>query len=284
MPSEIVMTRMNLVAMLLAVLAVAGGPGTLDRRAVAEEKKAENDADRIQGHWVSSQGWVDGRELPARPLHCVFTDKEVKLFSGWAWQYHLDPTQTPKHLDLRHQFTGLQQRGIYRFEGDKLRICLPTSVNINDPRPEDFIPRPSDKHYVILAERGKPNPDGRPSLSRGFALADSKLADELHARVSHAADLLEKNRWADFLKDLIPPDESVGRDKTPLPKNFAAGLAKTLRAMEKKIPAVNHDGTWAYFDLQDVHFNDTPGKPLMFFRKVEGRWYPTERHPPAPPK
>jgi uncharacterized protein (TIGR03067 family) len=282
------MHRMSLAAILAVIAQFTSVCGTASRFAIAEDKKLTPDAGRIQGHWISVQRWENGLAVSRPPIPIVVTDKEMKL--GFGGEYKLDASQTPKRLDLR--YFGARLEGIYRFEGDKLWLCVSLTTAI--PRPSDFVARPSDRHIIIVAERSKPVADGRPLMvAPGFTIADRKVTDELRGRVANAAKLLEAGQFAKLFKDILSADElaeMLKREKKsldeyakePMPKTQAAGLAKTLRALDKKIPAINGDGTWAYFDLQDIHFNGAPLRPVLLFRKVNGRWYMTEKAPTTP--
>jgi uncharacterized protein (TIGR03067 family) len=289
------MTRTSISVSCIAVLVVFGEAGRLNRLCATEEKAnlAQSDAERVRGHWVASRQWEDGKASGApAAAHVVFTDKEFKL-PGLSWEYQLDPKTTPKQLNLQH-VAGMNMPAIYAFDGEKLWLCILMSTR--GERPKDFDSKPGDHRLVLLLERGKPNPDGRPLLvAPGFKLADEKLRGELRATISRWAESIEKGRYAEFIKGSLAPDE-LGEmlkreNKTveelasqPASKQRVAAMAKLLRATEKKIPAANEAGTWAYFDLRDIHSNGAPPRPVMLFRKVDGTWHLTEKEPELPRK
>jgi uncharacterized protein (TIGR03067 family) len=51
------------------------------------------------------------------------------------WAYRIDPTQTPRHIDVTTQFDAIL-KGIYSFEGDRLVLCVAKSED--SPRPSSF--------------------------------------------------------------------------------------------------------------------------------------------------
>jgi uncharacterized protein (TIGR03067 family) len=289
------MTRTEVLS-LVVVLLVIGPAGRHDGVSAAEKvaNAPQTDAERIRGHWVATQVWGNGKSVDTHgSCKFVFTDKEVK-FGGIAWEYQLDPGRTPKHLDLLHNDVGAKLPAIYRFDGDKLWLCL--LMRDPDKRPDGFDSKPGDWREVYVAERGRPNPTGQPSqIPPGWRLADQKLMKELRTRVSQAAELIEKERYADFFKEFWPPEELtelVKRQKKtldelakePLVGRRVAAMSKLLRATDRKTPATNEAGTWAYYDLRDVHFNGAVGRAAMFLVKADGRWCITEKTPESPRK
>jgi uncharacterized protein (TIGR03067 family) len=262
------------------------------REATAQESKSragQSDAQRIRGHWVAVKYREDGKsEDPAGACQLVFTDKEVKFSGkkgGVARTYHLDPDKTPKQIDLnllpKEAALGAFA-GIYRFDGERLWLCLATGTD--QPRPDSFRSKAGDKRQLLLLERGKPNPQGIPSyLPEGFHPADQALSAELRQRIVQAAALIDTNRFGEFMAEFLAPAEfekilgethktrhQFIRDvkKAPYP-----GFLLLLRAARNKVPAVNAAGTEALFDLRDTHANGTPARPDMAFSKIDGKWY-----------
>jgi uncharacterized protein (TIGR03067 family) len=290
------MTRSRFVLRFVTVVALLGAGGRLGGVLAAEQdaKPPQSDAERIRGHWVAIEMWEDGKKTkPNGAYQFVFTEKELKstderLLSHMTWEYNLDPKVAPRHLDLFWAPTKEPTPAIYRFDGEKLRLRIPTQANKGGGRPGDFESKPGDQCTTYLAERGKPTPDGRPLfIPAGLKLANQKLTEELRKRVSRAAEMLEKERYAEFFKEFVPPDELrewLGREKKtvgdlvkdPSDKKQAAAFAQALRTMDKKIPVVMEGDSWAYFDLRDVHFNGEPHGPVMFFHRVDGAWCYTE--------
>jgi uncharacterized protein (TIGR03067 family) len=291
------MLRSRFLLHLVIVVALFGADGRLDALLAAEQnaKSAQTDADRIRGHWVAAQMWEGGKKTgPNGAEQVVFTDKEMKL-PGASWEYQLDPKQAPRQLDLQNvNLKVVNQPAIYRFDGENLWLSIPKSSGA--ARPDDFDSKPGDGRVIFLLERGKPTSDGRPLyIPPTLKLADENLTGELQKRVSSAAEILEKERYAEFLKEFLPPDELkelLKREKKtveelvkdPLYRQRVAPVAQLLRAMEKKTPVVVEADNWAYFDLRDVHFNGAPPRAVMLFHKVDGAWRITEKTPDLPRK
>jgi uncharacterized protein (TIGR03067 family) len=62
---------------------------------------------------------------------------------GRKFQVRLDPTKTPRAIDLTAldgDYAGAKSRGIYRIEGNMLKICIPNSEEVTE-RPSDFVVR-----------------------------------------------------------------------------------------------------------------------------------------------
>jgi uncharacterized protein (TIGR03067 family) len=258
--------------------------------------EASDDAKQLRGHWVAVKMRVDGKnEDPAGACQVVFTDKEMKMSGkkgGESYGYRLDPDKTPKEIDLK-AIPGSMVKipplaSIYRIDGQRLWLCLPTTTR--DPRPDSFASEAGDRRYLYLLERAKPNPDGLPSyMSEGFKPADRTLTAELRKRVADGIALIEDNQPGKFmiefassaefekmLKTTNKTREQFIKEMKTSPNPGIAPRMKAfvlvLRALEKKIPSVNADGTEARFDIRDTHVNGMPGRPEMIFFKSDGKW------------
>jgi uncharacterized protein (TIGR03067 family) len=95
----------------------------------AQTDTAEEDGARIQGTWVriyvdvEGKKSIDGKKKPAEAITLV-----IKGDKFGDEKYKLDPTKTPKHIDLatrddKGNRTTLP--GIYELKGDKLKVCFP---------------------------------------------------------------------------------------------------------------------------------------------------------------
>jgi RNA polymerase sigma-70 factor (ECF subfamily) len=111
-------------------------------------KGGQTDAERLQGTWTLVWSITDGNRAPedtASALRMRLTDKDFQ--SEWADElfhqstYKLDPTHDPGWIDLTapSEYPGHVSRGIYRFEGDELMLCLPRP---NAVRPVGFESKP----------------------------------------------------------------------------------------------------------------------------------------------
>jgi uncharacterized protein (TIGR03067 family) len=66
--------------------------------------------------------------------------------------FKLDPTQKPKTIDLTHAGEK-KSRGIYRLEGDRLKICY--AVNAKK-RPAEFQTKVGAQQFLFVLKRVKP--------------------------------------------------------------------------------------------------------------------------------
>lgn len=258
----------------------------LTEEAQAAEKppaKPQTDAERLRGPWRGIGQWQYGEEEAADGTgFFVFTDKEVKIPTQ-VFAYKLDPAKTPKQMDLALAFDEDAWRieGIYRFEGERLWICM--ALRSKCPRPDAFETKKGDGRSLVLLERAKPYADGRPPvIPKGFQLADRRLTEELRKKALQTAQLIDAKKYAEFLEEIFSPEElkeMLKREKATLqehvkqlPAERWPAMASILKALEKKIPLVNETGTQAFFDVRDIHFNGSPPQIALPFRKVDGKW------------
>jgi uncharacterized protein (TIGR03067 family) len=106
-------------------------------RAVATRE----DEERLRGTWeVIDWEFAEGMRLPlylrASPW-ATFAAGRTSLLGPEATDFQIDATCTPKRIDLRDGARNI--RGVYRLEGDSLRICLNTLRD--KERPPSFQPQ-----------------------------------------------------------------------------------------------------------------------------------------------
>jgi uncharacterized protein (TIGR03067 family) len=120
---------------------------------------AKKDRDKLQGTWVVKSMTEGGKDVPppAKDLKLTFAgDRWTQKGGGDSQEgtYKLDPTKTPKHIDMVVQQDGkdaLLGLGIYALEGDTLRVGMPKGLF--SPRPTSF----DDKNAAVLTlKREKP--------------------------------------------------------------------------------------------------------------------------------
>ncbi len=118
------------------------------RPPIPSPKGGPTDARRVQGTWTLVWSITDGERTPAGTtpaLTMTLTERDFR--SEWADKlfrqstYQLDPTRDPCRIDLiaPSDYPGHVSRGIYRFEGDELMLCLPRP---NADRPDRFESKP----------------------------------------------------------------------------------------------------------------------------------------------
>src|SRR5262245_45615519 len=127
----------HLICILVTVAILPDGPD--------KDAAIKKDLEQMQGTWrISRVETPDGsppipesimkeRRLIIRKNTWTITDVEVK--EGKTEPFSIDPTKTPRWIDLTHtvtvgQFGGAKERqettvlyGIYEIKGDTLRIC-----------------------------------------------------------------------------------------------------------------------------------------------------------------
>ena len=118
---------------------------------VKPKKEAKDDANILEGSWNGIALEVDGKKVPVEVLEKLkgrFTFKGLELLmtdttpiSGGKATVKLDSGKTPKQIDL----TGIEgagkgktTQGIYKFEKDRLFICLRGPEFAEKGRPTEF--------------------------------------------------------------------------------------------------------------------------------------------------
>jgi uncharacterized protein (TIGR03067 family) len=125
---------------------------------------AEGDAAALQGVWVSTAMESDGRPAPADVAAKMrFTFKgDLLLIAGnfddgreEPCPFHLDPAQSPKHLDFTPPKETKPLLAIYDLTGDRLKICL-RHASSPAGRPTTFKTEPDSKLVLVIFKRQKP--------------------------------------------------------------------------------------------------------------------------------
>lgn len=114
--------------------------------AVEKTKRPTSEAEKLSGVWLAESAYVG----EVSRLADVWTSKLTltadsfalsryfDIAKDWRGRYRLDPSATPKTIDLQVEafdlsdvFTGVTipastVHGIYKLDGDRLILCLPT--------------------------------------------------------------------------------------------------------------------------------------------------------------
>lgn len=120
------------------------------------KQPAKTDVERMVGNWFivnkdsgrKGEMWVISKDQIL--MHAKELGARARLNS-----YKIDAGKTPKQIDINEHvigFTTGPSRGIYAFDGDELRICLPA---LGKDRPTEFASKPGAAGLVIL-QRQKP--------------------------------------------------------------------------------------------------------------------------------
>jgi RNA polymerase sigma factor (sigma-70 family) len=167
--------RRSAAAFALAVVLLVGGSFAAGLLADEPKKpapadppkaKAKTDKELVQGEWVfDSAEAVGGSNGVGQAWHSVVTFDGDKLtvtkYQGFDWHttFKLDPEASPKKFDMTvnelakkvMRFKEGTIKGIYRFAGDDLEICLGESPDA--PRPTEFATGPKLKQFRFTLKK-----------------------------------------------------------------------------------------------------------------------------------
>jgi uncharacterized protein (TIGR03067 family) len=105
------------------------------------------DPERMQGAWEIVVNETNGRpKVESQVTVWTFTGEKMHSTSGNTnWVIKLDPTQSPKHIDIG------DYRGVYEFDGDKLTI-----VYASGERPTEV--KSANRNHMSVLTRVKDQP------------------------------------------------------------------------------------------------------------------------------
>jgi RNA polymerase sigma factor (sigma-70 family) len=90
-------------------------------------RKAQTDAELLQGTWKEARVWFRGQEVPAANLEMTFAGDRftmrADILPPTSAAFRVDPSKNPKEIDLFYP-DGATNPGIYRLDGDRLRLCI----------------------------------------------------------------------------------------------------------------------------------------------------------------
>ena len=131
--------------------------------ALADDDPKKVDGDKFKGDWktlsVKQGGQVAPNEI-TKMMKFKFDGKKYVQTLGdqkEEGEYTLDPTQTPKTIDLDIKTgndQGKKQLGIYKIEDTKLTLIF-ASAGSKD-RPKSFTPDQGDQLFEFVLEQAKP--------------------------------------------------------------------------------------------------------------------------------
>lgn len=112
----------------------------------------KEDRDRMQGIWTVTKCLVGGREVasPGGPFLLTFEKDTMRVTrdgtpAAQGTTFKLDPSKAPRAIDLSSE--GFEAKGIYEFDGKKLRICYNTKER---PTTFDSEERPEEPRNVLF--------------------------------------------------------------------------------------------------------------------------------------
>jgi uncharacterized protein (TIGR03067 family) len=145
------MTRNTLLLLAIATL----GPAELR----ADDTSAA-DLARMQGDWMVASMKTGGMDVPADDAQALFRTVNGNEYSVARYTkivvrgtFKLDATQSPKTIDSTPAPPGDPTkpiRGIYEFDGERLRIC---NAGPGQPRPKNFDAKMYTGHTLTVWER-----------------------------------------------------------------------------------------------------------------------------------
>ena len=121
---------------------------------------AEKDVAALEGAWTMASLEVEGQKVEeARIQGSELTIKDGKYIVTTRGQNHetkftLDPTQTPKHIDMTPQDGPNKDKtlaGIYKLDGDTFTVCR--SINPDFNRPKEFVTSPGTGLFLVVWKR-----------------------------------------------------------------------------------------------------------------------------------
>ena len=144
----------GVVAMLQMLLTVAALLACAFK-ARAEDANAA-DLAKMQGDWMVATMTVDGMKLSPDEAQTLFRTIEGEHYTVSRYSkvigrgtFKLDATQSPKTIDSTPAVAGDPSkpiRGIYEFDGDRLRVC---NARPGQPRPKNFTTKMFTGHSLI---------------------------------------------------------------------------------------------------------------------------------------
>jgi uncharacterized protein (TIGR03067 family) len=117
------------------------------------------DTEKLQGTWVVMALERDGQAMPKAKLaslhiKVIFRGDNVTFEypdRAESGTYKLETTQTTRTMDVTTELDT--SKGIYRLEGDNLKIC---GVPSGAERPTEFTTKPGTKQVLFVLKRQKP--------------------------------------------------------------------------------------------------------------------------------
>ncbi len=126
---------------------------------VATGSRAQ-DSGNIQGAWTVVSAERDGRPAADVAEHrLAFSGDTFTIQHESHTLYHgtyaVDPSRKPAQIDFRHAegtLKGKRWMGIYRLEGEALRIC-DNAPNMAKPRPKQFSAKSGSGYICMVFKR-----------------------------------------------------------------------------------------------------------------------------------
>ena len=148
------MTLQRAFVVLVATALVAGMVCQLSAAQGEAEKK---ELARFQGTWLVHKEISRGADFPPKQGKAVFEGTTLKVYQegklAQTLTFRIDPTKSPKEIDLVHPEKKLVMPGIYRFDGDQLTIATGFGKEERKTRPKSFDDKAS--LFILVLKKGK---------------------------------------------------------------------------------------------------------------------------------
>ena len=128
-----------------------------------DNEAAKRDMKHLEGKWQIVSIDYDGKPLKLTSHDFVMfaADAIVEMDNKTSelkdvLQYKLDSTKKPKHIDwtgVSGEHKGQKVVGIYKIEGDTLKICLVNSPKSDNERPKGFESNSGTRQRLIVLKR-----------------------------------------------------------------------------------------------------------------------------------
>ena len=143
--------------------------GPVSRPAVATQTNSAVDVEALQGIWqivtVERDGKIAKEAPEGRWKALIRTGNLTELH--WSWQgpdapagdsiyiSDINPTTTPKAMNVSHGGPGSLAAAIYALNGDRLNICIGKDEGggFLGPRPKTFSTAPGDGRVLYVTKR-----------------------------------------------------------------------------------------------------------------------------------
>jgi uncharacterized protein (TIGR03067 family) len=140
------------VVVLVGIMALAGGDEVT--QAIKKDRAA------LQGTWKVTESVSKGEKAPLEDLFLIFRGDAILVReegkTAENFSFLLNPTKKPKEIDLTIKVgaqKGRLDRGIYKIDGDTLRICIQTDKDA--PRPTEFASPKDSSLWLVVLQRTK---------------------------------------------------------------------------------------------------------------------------------
>jgi uncharacterized protein (TIGR03067 family) len=127
------------------------------------EEKKEKDQDRLQGVWVAQSMEADGKPAPedaVKRMRFTFDGEKLKIRGNHAddteatCPFKIDDSKSPRQLDFTIDEEPKPILGIYKFDGEELKVCI-RHASSSEGRPEEFKTTRDSQLVLIVFKKEK---------------------------------------------------------------------------------------------------------------------------------